>query len=69
MQGLCAAYWYLQRMHGSRLNGYIDTSAKPSKKNVKIQYCILYIFYKHLADAGPKDGKRLIAVSLCKQNF
>lgn len=39
---------------------------KKPQKNINIQYCILYVFHKHLADAGPKNGKRLIAVSLCK---
>lgn len=46
MQGLRAAYWYLQGMHGSRLNGYIDTSAKPSiEETEKCKNPILHFIY------------------------
>jgi len=48
---------------------HLPSQAQKKEKNVKIQYCILCILYKPLADAGPKDGKRLIAVLLRKQEF
>lgn len=46
MQGLYAAYSYLQKMHGSRLNGCTDTSAKPSiEETEKCKNLILYFVW------------------------